>query len=236
MSLLTLVVNAVRTARADRFLDRHDWSESSIESLYARQRDPWGVERSPFDQQRFLTVLDCVAPFTPCDAILDAGCGEGMFTRYLTGMARHVAGADVSATAIARARRRVSRAEFHCTPIERLRSADRFDIVVAVGLLECIDDVAACLRTLQSFGHRLVVTYVSAERDRIDPHTGPESGCAWRQFYPFVGCTHHGFTVARFEQWPPVSASAPRRPDRQTVTTPRGVTSLSPQTSGPGPA
>ena len=80
----------------------------AFEALYASRADPWGVLASPLADQRCLALVEAVGQFSPCRSIFDVGCGEGALTRYLVGCATEVAGIDVSATAIERARRLVA--------------------------------------------------------------------------------------------------------------------------------
>src|SRR5258708_29440694 len=91
--------------RADRFLP-HNYTGTyeSFERLYKQARDPWGLQYSPLAMQRYLTLIENISQETPCTAILDVGCGEGVFTKYLTGFATEVVGIDVSPTAIERAK------------------------------------------------------------------------------------------------------------------------------------
>lgn len=70
--------------------------------------DPWGVAGDSSDgayqRRKFRTTLDCVPSGSYC-RVLDAGCGEGAFTRLLpeafTGA--EVVGIDIAADAIERA-------------------------------------------------------------------------------------------------------------------------------------
>jgi SAM-dependent methyltransferase len=107
----------------------------AFEALYARRPDPWGVLASPLAQQRYLTMVEAVSAFSPCRSILDVGCGEGALTRYLVGCATHIAGIDASKTAIARVRRLVPRASFHCTTLDAFVADQVFDVVLAVEVL-----------------------------------------------------------------------------------------------------
>lgn len=107
------VFNVVRALAKPLITDRElppvpGTPPGAFEALYARRHDPWGVLTSPLAQQRYLTLVEVVSEYSPCQSILDVGCGEGALTRYLVGCATHVAGIDVSASAIARATDRAS--------------------------------------------------------------------------------------------------------------------------------
>src|SRR5437899_12420635 len=113
MSLLKTLAALSKPIVTDRVLPPEPGTPpEAFEALYARRPDPWGVLASPLAQQRYLTMVEAVAAFSPCRSILDVGCGEGGLTRYLVGCAPHVACTHGSATAIARARQRVRSAAF----------------------------------------------------------------------------------------------------------------------------
>jgi SAM-dependent methyltransferase len=168
----------------------------AFERLYAERADPWGVLLSPIAHQRYLALVEAVGAHTPCDSILDVGCGEGSFTRYLVGQARHVVGIDASQTAIERARRLVPKAAFWCGMLESFNAPETFDVVLAIEVLYYVPDVKIALDKLLALGRTVFVAYTSRERSRIEAHLDrlcpPES----RIFHPFFGLKNHGFTIA----------------------------------------
>ena len=84
MSSLRVLASFLKTIRADRRLGAStDRNSTVFEQLYRQQEDPWGLRASPFTQYRYLALLERLAAFTPCRSLLDVGCGEGLFTRYL---------------------------------------------------------------------------------------------------------------------------------------------------------
>ena len=80
-SIRNLVDTFVKVRRADRFLPHaYNGTYEVFERLYLRTRDPWGLQYSPFNMQRYLTLLEIISQMAPCSTILDVGCGEGAFT------------------------------------------------------------------------------------------------------------------------------------------------------------
>src|SRR5712691_3650277 len=185
----------LKMRRADRFLPHNYTGTYEIfERLYRQARDPWGLQYSPLAMQRYLTLIEIISQVAPCTAILDVGCGEGIFTKYLTGFAREVVGIDVSPTAIERAKMRVPRASFHCAALEDFHAERRYDLVIAVEMLYYVESVDATLEKLQALGETVIVTY-GHQRKRLDSHLDRFSEHSSRRFYSFWGA--RGFTLAR---------------------------------------
>jgi len=79
----------------------------------------------------------------PEQRVLDLGCGPGDILQFLPAV--DYVGYDINPAYIERARRRFGhRGEFHCSAVtEDLPIAQRFDLVIAHGVLHHLDDVAA---------------------------------------------------------------------------------------------
>ena len=194
-NIKNLFESFIKMRRADRFLP-HNYTGTyeTFERLYRQAPDPWGLQYSPLAMQRYLTLIEIISQVAPCSAILDVGCGEGSFTKYLTGFAREVVGIDVSPTAIERARMRVPKARFHCAALEDFHAERRFDLVIAVEMLYYVESVDAALEKLQALGKTLIITY-GHQRKRLDSHLDRFSEQSSRRFYSFWG--PRGFTLAR---------------------------------------
>jgi SAM-dependent methyltransferase len=99
----------IRSARADARLDRFRRDHtggSAFDQLYADTHDPFGVELSQYRyQQRKYSSLLSMLPRRRYGNVLDIGCGLGAFARKLAPFAGHVLGTDISAEAIAQARK-----------------------------------------------------------------------------------------------------------------------------------
>ena len=94
------------------------------------------------------------------DRFLDLGCGSGSATEILASLGLKGVGIDISESAIAAARRRVpvDRVDFVVGPHHVIRG--RFDLVLAVEVLEHIEDDVTALRWLRDHvteqGHVLI--------------------------------------------------------------------------------
>ena len=199
-NIRALFESFIKMRRADRFVPHnHTGTYEIFERLYSRARDPWGLQYSPFAMQRYLGLIEIISQVAPCNAILDVGCGEGVFTKYLTGFAQEVVGIDVSPTAIERAKERAPRASFHCVALEDFHAERRFDLVVAVEMLYYVESVDAVLEKLRVLGNTVIVTYAH-QRKRLDSHLDRFCDQSSRRFYSFWGA--RGFTVGL----PPASA------------------------------
>jgi len=79
----------------------------------------------------------------PGQRVLDLGCGPADILQFLPAV--EYVGYDINPAYIERARRRFGhRGEFHCSAVtEDLPIAQRFDLVIAHGVLHHLDDVAA---------------------------------------------------------------------------------------------
>lgn len=98
--------------------------------------------------------------------ILDIGCGAGLLCEPLTRLGAQVIGVDPSATNIAVARLHAERGhltiDYRCTTIEEMDPRERFDIVLAMEVVEHVTDVGAfldrCAKVLKPRGLMLVST------------------------------------------------------------------------------
>lgn len=198
MSSVGLIWSLLKTARADRALGAAtDCEAVAFERLYRGREDPWGLRGPPFTQYRYLALLERIAAFTPCERLVDVGCGEGVFTRYLTGVAKQVVGIDLSLTAIERARRTVPDAEFYCTPLQRFQPDRPFDVVVAAEMLYYAGDVEQAIDDLRRLGTIVIVSYKRARAPQIDAKLRRLRHVT-RTFHPFFQSPTYGFTIASF--------------------------------------
>ena len=98
--------------------------------------------------------------------VLDIGCGAGLLCEPLTRLGAQVIGIDPSATNIAAARLHADRGhlsiDYRCTTVEAIDVRERFDIVLAMEVVEHVADVGAfitrCAAMLKPGGLMVVST------------------------------------------------------------------------------
>jgi peptidoglycan/xylan/chitin deacetylase (PgdA/CDA1 family)/SAM-dependent methyltransferase len=76
-----------------------------FEDLYRPTEDPWRYENNPFEEMKYRQTLSLL-PEGPIANALELACAEGHFTRLLAARVDHLVAADISPTAVARARTR----------------------------------------------------------------------------------------------------------------------------------
>lgn len=140
--------------------------------------------------------------------VLDCGCGPGDLIDYLPAV--EYEGIDIDAAYVARARARYgSRATFRLGPVgpETMRERDRFDIVLALGLLHHLEDdrvtrfLRLARRCLRPGGHLVTLDGVFLEGQsrvarwllRHDRGAHVRSLEHWRRLVTdvFPGARHH---------------------------------------------
>ncbi|UZE50108.1 bifunctional 2-polyprenyl-6-hydroxyphenol methylase/3-demethylubiquinol 3-O-methyltransferase UbiG [Rhodopseudomonas sp. P2A-2r] len=95
--------------------------------------------------ERNVKSLNCLAGLR----MLDIGCGAGLLCEPFTRLGAQVIGIDPSATNIAVAKLHADRAQmsidYRCTTVEEMDPRERFDIVLAMEVIEHVVDVGAFL-------------------------------------------------------------------------------------------
>jgi len=157
-----------------------DGAYGKIRLLYSLE-DPWEMA-SPREQHRFdrtLTQLRSLAPHF--SDILEFGCGEGHQSLHLNGLCDRLHGVDISATAVARARKRCPHAHFEVAALEATQTvfADRrFDLITACEVLYYAVDIDGILTQLQARTDRIYVSNYKPRSDRMHTHF---TGDGWRR-------------------------------------------------------
>jgi ubiquinone/menaquinone biosynthesis C-methylase UbiE len=206
----------------------------ALRGLYEDRAAQQYAEPTPLPDPRFdrkfARICELVAEHLPCDAFLDAGCGDG---RYLAALAPELparrAGVDISERILETARRRVE-ADFRQGNLERLPFEDgEFDLVLCSQVIEhvldgdaAIDELARVLRP----GGTLVISTDNARnyvtrtinaprtaavralklrgaRGRIESPATAYTGAAFRELLERGGLTVERVDTFRFHlMWP----------------------------------
>src|SRR5438132_3244394 len=95
----------------------------------------------PRTHRKFFRVLDLVRPLLPCDSLLDAGCGDGLYLEAIGSGASRLVGTDISDRILETARATATRSgvepELVRANVESLPFPDRsFDVVLCTQVIE----------------------------------------------------------------------------------------------------
>jgi SAM-dependent methyltransferase len=121
--------------------------------------------------RKFFRVLDLVAAALPCEALLDAGCGDGLYLEAIGSSAKRLVGTDISGRILETARRTAARSgvepELVRANLERLPFAEgEFDVVLCTQVVEHLLDPAQGLRELARVLRRGGVLVVTTDNSR----------------------------------------------------------------------
>jgi SAM-dependent methyltransferase len=100
--------------------------------------------------RKFARICALVREQLPCEAFLDAGCGDGRYLAALDAeLPARVAGVDISERILDTARARVPRADLRQANLESLPFPDgEFDLVLSSQVIEHVVDAPAALQEL----------------------------------------------------------------------------------------
>jgi len=130
----------------------------------------WGdLQRfGPVHRRQREAVLHLIQKFEP-KTVLDIGCGSGDNLAWLarTNPSLALAGADVSLEAIGLAKQCVPNATFWELDVQSTSLSDRFDLVMAIQVIEHLADDVSALRNMALMAKRWVL--VTTMRGRMRP-------------------------------------------------------------------
>jgi SAM-dependent methyltransferase len=118
--------------------------------------------------RKFARICTIVREQLPCEAFLDAGCGDGRYLAALDAeLPERVAGVDIAERILETARARVPRADLRQANLESLPFADgAFDLVLSSQVIEHVLDAPAAVGELSRVlrpGGRLVISTDNAD-------------------------------------------------------------------------
>jgi SAM-dependent methyltransferase len=186
-----------------------EWFEAAYRQT---ARDPWGLTWRPTQLYRYNVMaseLDrCIsAQHLAVDSVVDVGCATGDFLNLLAeslphGRQRRLIGADLSGTAIDRARSRYPHLEFWISGLDALpqQLAAPADLVCCLEVLYYLaaEDRPRALATLRSIlrpGGLLLVSSMTGAAPYMD----------YQQLCALVGQEFHIVAAAGLDLWPLVS-------------------------------
>ena len=89
-----------------RWWRRRRFSVAAWEQFYAKEHDPFGFDRNPYEAGKFAHLLKALDGRRYGRA-LEIGCSVGSFTEKLADVCDEVVGTDISQTAVDRTRQRL---------------------------------------------------------------------------------------------------------------------------------
>lgn len=162
---------AAKTAVRELFY-RPAWysdNREELERLFQWSTDPWNFQTSRYEQDRFRWLLATIEKY-PHNRVLEVGCAEGLFTKHLMEIAKHVVAIDVSPTALARARSRCGKVQFLQASLEEFDWHEKFDLVICSETIYYTKDVDRAIEKLKTFGRYCLVSYTVRESVNLDPY------------------------------------------------------------------
>ena len=111
----------------------HQKAEHFFEHIW-EQEDAWALDSSSFERARYDALMAELAG-KHYGKVLEIGCGAGAFTARLVRLADHIIALDISPTAVAKARQRltdVNQVSFRTTNVMESKFEDDgpFDLIV----------------------------------------------------------------------------------------------------------
>jgi SAM-dependent methyltransferase len=122
----------------------------------------------PRVDRKFARICAAVRERLPCEAFLDAGCGDGRYLAALDAeLPERIAGVDIAERIVETARARVTRADLRQANLESLPFDDgAFDLVLSSQVIEHVLDGPAAVRELARVlrpGGQLVISTDNAD-------------------------------------------------------------------------
>ncbi|MFC1742048.1 class I SAM-dependent methyltransferase [Nanoarchaeota archaeon] len=87
--------------------------------------------------------------------VLDAGCGDGFFTRWLRSRGAHAIGIDLSSDSISKDCENDPEGEYHVMDVKKITLGDKFDWVLSLYVLLSFNSREDVKKAIKSMGDRL---------------------------------------------------------------------------------
>ena len=173
--------------------------------------------------ERNVKSLNCLSGLR----ILDIGCGAGLLCEPFTRLGAQVIGVDPSATNIAAAKLHADKGhlsiDYRCTTVEEMDVRERFDIVLAMEVVEHVTDVGMflnrCAAMLKPGGLMVVSTLNRNWKSFALAIVGAEYVCAGCRAAPINGTSSSPPTNSRII-CTTTSSPSPSRPAWSTARSP----------------
>jgi SAM-dependent methyltransferase len=145
-------------------------TDAKTVALYEQHEDPWNLATEDYrfaETNRLITVQ-----FGRVGRLLEIGAGEGHQTRWLTRVADHVTGVDLSTAALERARLKAPEAAFAPARLPELELPEDiapFDLVIACEVLYFADDIGQAVTRMRQLAPRGLISGLEAKWRRFGP-------------------------------------------------------------------
>ena len=158
----------------------HTLPPAYFDRVYQANRDPWGFETSPYEQEKYTATLAAL-PHPHYTEAFEIGCSLGVLTARLALRCGHLLAVDVSAAALALAQARCAhlpQVELRQLQVPEQFPSQQFDLIVLseVGYYWSPADLARAagqlLAGLRPGGHLLLVHWTPPVHDY--PLTGDD--------------------------------------------------------------
>jgi len=150
-------------------------SAEAFEARYRHGRDPWSFAQSPYELNRYRIIMSCLHRAS-YELIYEPGCGVGVLTQQLAGIANTLIAADFAPSALDQARTRCAHRpniEFICADLRTFMPSVAPDLIIFSELgyyfsLQEIECIAADLgRHLRSGGEFIAGHWLGNSKDHV---------------------------------------------------------------------